>query len=143
MSNNFFQNPCRLWDNMEKYGTARQATDDNTIWRMRFACWISKATDTLSEYVILIGFPRQQWLRKRASMLRYTCIDSLVHYTSEWLDVALFKRFHTVTAAPTCILHDSRNPSWHSAQARNFSSRTYNVIRNALTALIWTKLLVR
>jgi hypothetical protein len=33
---------------MEKYGTARQATDDNIIRRMRFACWITKATDTQS-----------------------------------------------------------------------------------------------
>ena len=55
---------------MEKYGTARQTTDDNIIWRMRFACWITKTTDTHSEYVILIVFPRQQWLRERASMLR-------------------------------------------------------------------------
>jgi hypothetical protein len=28
---------------VEKYGTARQATDDNTIWRMHFECWITKA----------------------------------------------------------------------------------------------------
>jgi hypothetical protein len=54
---------------VEKYGTARQATDDNIIRRMRFACWITKATDTHSEYVIPIGFPRQQWLRERSSML--------------------------------------------------------------------------
>jgi hypothetical protein len=27
----------------EKYGTARQATDGNIIWSMRFACWITKA----------------------------------------------------------------------------------------------------
>jgi hypothetical protein len=26
-----------------------------TIWGMRIACWIPKATDTLSEYVILIA----------------------------------------------------------------------------------------
>ena len=32
-----------------------------TIWRMRFACWITKATDTHSEYVILFAVPRQQW----------------------------------------------------------------------------------
>ena len=32
-----------------------------TILRMRVACWITKATDTHSEYVILIAFPRQQW----------------------------------------------------------------------------------
>jgi hypothetical protein len=44
-----------------------QTTDDNIILRMRFACWITKATDTHSEYVILIAFPRQQWLRERAS----------------------------------------------------------------------------
>jgi len=27
-----------------------------TIWRMRFACWITKATDGHPEYVILIVF---------------------------------------------------------------------------------------
>jgi hypothetical protein len=37
-----------------------------TIWRMRFACWIPNATNTHSEYVILIAFPLQQWLHERA-----------------------------------------------------------------------------
>ena len=31
-----------------------------TIWRMRSACWIPKATNTHSEYVILIAFILQQ-----------------------------------------------------------------------------------
>jgi len=31
-----------------------------TVWRMRIACWIPKATNTHSEYVILIAFPRQK-----------------------------------------------------------------------------------
>jgi hypothetical protein len=35
-----------------------QATYDNIIRHMRFECWIIKATDTDSEYVILIAFPR-------------------------------------------------------------------------------------
>jgi hypothetical protein len=39
------------------------------IWRMRIASWSPKATDTHSEYVILIAFPQQQWLHERASML--------------------------------------------------------------------------
>jgi hypothetical protein len=39
---------------------------------MRFACWITKATDAHSEYIILSSFPLQQWLRQRALMLRYT-----------------------------------------------------------------------
>jgi hypothetical protein len=49
---------------VEKYGRPRQATQNNIILRMRFACWITKATDTHSQYVILIAFPRQQWLRE-------------------------------------------------------------------------------
>ena len=39
-----------------------------TVWRMRIACWIPKATNIDSEYVILIAFPLQQWLQERASM---------------------------------------------------------------------------
>jgi hypothetical protein len=31
---------------VETYSRVRQATDDNIIRRMRFACWITKATDT-------------------------------------------------------------------------------------------------
>jgi len=51
---------------VEKYGRAKQATDENVTQRMRFICWMTKATDTHSEYVILIAFPRQQWLRERS-----------------------------------------------------------------------------
>ena len=43
-----------------------------TIRRMHFACWIPKATNTQSEYLILIAFPLQQWLHECTSMLRYT-----------------------------------------------------------------------
>ena len=51
---------CSLWGNVEKYGTAGQATDNNITRRMRISYWITKATDTHSEYVILTGFPLQQ-----------------------------------------------------------------------------------
>jgi hypothetical protein len=40
-----------------------------TIRRIRFACWVRKATDTHSEYEILIASPQQQWLRERGSLL--------------------------------------------------------------------------
>ena len=55
-SNFFFRQLCRLWDTVEKSGTARQATDGNIIRRMRFVWWITKAKDTHSEYVILVCF---------------------------------------------------------------------------------------
>jgi hypothetical protein len=54
MFNNFSRRSCLLWDNAKKYGRAGQDTDDNIIRRMCFACWITKATDTHSEYVILV-----------------------------------------------------------------------------------------
>jgi hypothetical protein len=47
MFNNFFSKIVPFMNYVEKYGTARQATDDNIIRRMRFACWIPKITDTL------------------------------------------------------------------------------------------------
>ena len=37
---------------------------------IRLVCWITKATDTHSEYIILIAFPLQKWLRQRTLMLR-------------------------------------------------------------------------
>jgi hypothetical protein len=55
---------------VEKNARAIQVTDDNIIRRMRFACSITKATDTQSEYVILVAFLRQQWLRERAQIIR-------------------------------------------------------------------------
>jgi hypothetical protein len=48
------------------------------IWRMRISCWIPKAADTHSQYVIIIAFPRQQCLHEHASILRYTYIACLV-----------------------------------------------------------------
>ena len=42
---------------MEKCGRAPLVTDENIIWRMCFARWITKATDAYSEDVIPIAFP--------------------------------------------------------------------------------------
>jgi hypothetical protein len=41
---------------VEEYGRDEQTTDDNIKRRMRFAFWINNATDTHSEYVILLAF---------------------------------------------------------------------------------------
>jgi hypothetical protein len=51
-----------------------------TIRCMLFACWITKATDTHSEYIIVIAFPVQQWLRERVSVLRCTYIGCLFRF---------------------------------------------------------------
>jgi hypothetical protein len=74
----FFRKSYRLWDNLEKYCTAVQDTDDSIIRRMRCACRIIKATNTHSQYVIVIAFPLLQSLHERAAVLRYTYIYCLV-----------------------------------------------------------------
>ena len=48
-----------------------------TTWRIRISCWIPKATETHSEYIIFIAFALQRWLRERTSLLRYTYIACL------------------------------------------------------------------
>ena len=58
----------------------RQATDLNIIRRMRIVCWITKATDTHLECLILTAFPRQHRLRERGSMLRYTHLACCIKY---------------------------------------------------------------
>jgi len=63
---------CRLWQNAENCWRARQDTDDSTIRRMRFAYWITKATETHWEYVTLVAWPLQQWLHESASILRHS-----------------------------------------------------------------------
>ena len=53
-----------IWKNIIELDRPRMAK-----WRMCIACGLTKATDTHSEYVILIAFPLQQRLGERASML--------------------------------------------------------------------------
>jgi hypothetical protein len=63
---------------VEKYGTARQGTYDNTTGRRRFACRINRATNTHSEYVLLITFSLLRRLFANASVLRSYYIARLV-----------------------------------------------------------------
>ena len=77
MFSNFFSPENRagyeiMWTNVEP-----ESPRDYIIRRMRFACWITKATDTHSEYVTFIAFRRQQCFREGASVLRCTYIASL------------------------------------------------------------------
>jgi hypothetical protein len=41
---------------VETYSRAIQATDDNVVQYMRTACWMTKTTNTDSEYAILTVF---------------------------------------------------------------------------------------
>ena len=69
MFSNFFPENCAVYEIMCK-NNVEPGRPQKTIWHMRFARWITKATNTHSEYVILTDFPVQEWLRERDSMLR-------------------------------------------------------------------------
>jgi hypothetical protein len=71
-----------------------------TIWCMRLGCWIPKATNTISEYVIIYVFPLKEWLHDRAWMLRSTYIACVVlHYIQYYRNTGsyniLWMCFHT------------------------------------------------
>ena len=76
----FFRRSCRLWENVEKCGRAKQATDTNTEWRMRYTFWVAKAADTHThlEYILLLIFPRKRRWLESAPVLRYMYIACLV-----------------------------------------------------------------
>jgi hypothetical protein len=74
----FFSKLCRLWDKVENI--VELGRQQMTIWRMRIACWIIKATNIHSEYVTLIAFPRQQLLQGRLHCYVYKYIPCLVRF---------------------------------------------------------------
>jgi hypothetical protein len=93
MFHKVFKKSWFFWVNVEKYGLARQATDDNKILRLQCACWITKATDSHSDYVTFISLPRQHWLRECAKILRL-----YGHWLSCYIFVIVLLRFFAVFA---------------------------------------------
>jgi len=59
-SNFFFFENCAIYGIMLK--NAVQSARPQTVWCTYIASWITKATNTWSEYVILNAFPLQQCL---------------------------------------------------------------------------------
>jgi len=56
MLNNYFFENCAICEIMLK-NIVEAGRTQMIIQRLRIACWIPKATNTHSEYVILIAFP--------------------------------------------------------------------------------------
>ena len=75
---NSLLNSWHFYDNVEKKNsTARQP--QMTIWLLRISCRVLKATNTLSQYVIIVAFTLKQWSQEHAPMLLYTYIACLFH----------------------------------------------------------------
>jgi len=82
MTNNFFPENHAVYEIIKKnVAEPEQTTDNNLIWHMSVACSITKTARTHT-YVMLIAFPRQQWSRESASMLRYSASPVLFRFTT-------------------------------------------------------------
>ena len=75
---NFFFNRCVYEITLKD--VVQPGRPQVTIWRMRTACWITKARNAHPKYVLLIALPLQQQLHEHASTLRCTYIACLVIY---------------------------------------------------------------
>ena len=94
MLSNFFFRKSLFVRYVEKYGRARGAATDVTLWRIRVACWISKATCTRPRARtrararthththththirnIFFCFSMTTMIHESASMLRYTTLS--------------------------------------------------------------------
>ena len=78
-----------------------------TIWHMCLSCWIPKATNIHSGYVVLIAFPLQQWLHECASLLHYIYkLPVLFQYVlcsiSQALWCHLWRKFSVVMIKVMC-----------------------------------------
>ena len=73
----FFENRA-LFQIMWKNVVQTDGQMDSIIRRMHTAYWITEATDTHSEFVMLTVNRWQQWLRERASVLSSMYISDLL-----------------------------------------------------------------
>ena len=79
-----------------------------TIWRTRITCWIPKATNTHSDYIILISFLLQQWLHERTSVShsRYiACFVYILQLFSPYMDSYSYREgfpVHVAVIAENC-----------------------------------------
>jgi len=101
-NNSFFlRNSCRLWDNVEKYGRIRHATDGNIIQRMRFLSRITEAgikTHEYNNYVYWTLHHLDSWIKR--DQLDVTCFF-----------ISLFNAQH-VSDVNTSILRSLRLICW-------------------------------
>jgi hypothetical protein len=89
---------------VEKYCRARQATDDDIVVHRRFACWITKVTDTHSNVFIFIALPREHILRPSALVLGIYVIACLVFVYVALYVIHAVKKGRQIKKEILCIL---------------------------------------
>jgi hypothetical protein len=86
MLNNFFPENRVVYENVEKYCAAGLASEENINAAQKGYDLSCRETDksrhTLINYLTLTAFPRQQWLRERATLGYTYLVANRVSYFS-------------------------------------------------------------
>jgi len=78
---------------------------------MHITCWITKATDTHSECVIVAAFPRQNGYANTISMLYHTYITCVLSVLKS-VQIALEPTQHHVEWMPLALLRGTESQAW-------------------------------
>ena len=70
--------PVTFFENRVVYYIMWEKKVVEPSWHMPIACWIPKARNTHTGYVILTAFLLQRWLNKRSTLLRYSTLPVLL-----------------------------------------------------------------
>jgi hypothetical protein len=136
----FFRQLCSLWDNVEKYCRAGQATYDKMIQHMHFPCWITKAKKQHSEFVTLLAFPLQVWLQERTLVARYTYVHCLPCYTVQFSSyfIIVMLAYYRITVHDLDI-NEALNVIVTFSEVTMSWSRVFKLFVSKVVILNWTK----
>jgi hypothetical protein len=128
-----------VWRTMWK-NTVEPNGPQMTIRRMRIVCRTPNATNTKSQYVILIAFPLQEQLHDRTSMLRNT--DTAWHVITEtgvlsvWYELTMKKQF-----TKHVTQHNTRG--WHHTDRWNECSVCSRTKKRSITEVVEWRVNIR
>ena len=100
---------------------------------MRIACWIPTATNTNSEYIILISCPFRQWLHNR-TMLHYTyiaCLDERWQRSGQNSNI-------TLNQMECCTFSFTKEINWLMGKKSHLSIENKLLIYKAVIKPIWS-----
>jgi hypothetical protein len=107
----------KMWKNVVDRGKPQM-----TIWRIRVVCWWAKATNTRSQYVILIVLPLQQWLHESPSLLRHSTLLFLSFSQLICVLITLYRIFQLLLRMVTdCVFCEVRKEFFFCFLDRGFS----------------------
>jgi hypothetical protein len=125
----FYRKSCRVWDNVEICCGARETKNDDTIWRIRVACWIIKVTRIYA----LAQRHTHEHANRQIRNNSY-CFHMATMVTRTRLNVTLYVHVHRLSCFSTRAIYTSQKT--RAGRTPIVSSRRITVsVRNLFCAV--------